>query len=60
MEQFITEAREDDVERFRTHLGPTDSDPDPGKRWHYDCGGEVLTFKEGSICSECNQQGEPY
>jgi hypothetical protein len=45
------------------HYGPTATDPYPGKRWHYGCGGEVLSLDGGDICS-CGQQwnehtGEP-
>lgn len=36
-----------------THYGPTATDPEPGKEWHDDCGGEVYSFKEGRICSKC-------
>lgn len=36
-----------------THMGPTPEDADPGKSWHYGCGGEVLNFKEGRACMEC-------
>lgn len=38
------------------HYGPTKSDPDPGKMWHYDCGGEVLYLDGGLICALCGQQ----
>lgn len=35
--------------------GPTDTDPDPGKRWCKHCGGEVWSFDGGYICSGCNR-----
>ncbi len=35
---------------LRWHYGPTDTDPDPGKMWCDDCGGEVVGFSEGYIC----------
>lgn len=40
-------------QRLEWHYGPTDWDPDPGKRWHYDCPnppGEVMAFEEGLVC----------
>lgn len=43
---------------LRSHYGPTDQDPEPGKRWCYDCGHEVYGFKEGDICSGCGRQSE--
>lgn len=42
-----------------THYGPTETDLDPGKRWHTDCGGEVYAFDDGLICSRCGEQEEP-
>lgn len=42
---------------LRWHYGPTDADPEPGKMWHYDCGGEVWYFDGGPICTKCKQQG---
>lgn len=39
--------------------GPTDTDPDPGKRWHAGCGGEVYGFDDGLICNRCGEQEEP-
>jgi hypothetical protein len=45
-------------EPLRTHHGPTDDDPDPGKRWHDDCGGEVWSFKEGEICNKCGASAD--
>lgn len=47
-----------DLPELRWHYGPTDKDPDPGRVWCDDCGGEVYFFKEGGICSGCGQQGE--
>lgn len=49
----LAQARAD-VERLKLswHYGPTDADPDPGKRWHDDCGGEVY-YLDGDICSKC-------
>jgi hypothetical protein len=38
--------------------GPTSIDPDPGKRWHIGCGGEVLTFDGVDICQSCDHQFE--
>lgn len=40
---------------LRWHYGPTESDPDPGTMWHYDCGGWVMSFKEGLICAKCGE-----
>lgn len=40
------------------HYGPTSEDPDPGKMWHNDCGGEVWTLDEGLVCRKCEQQSE--
>lgn len=37
------------------HYGPTPTDPDPGKMWHYVCGGEVLSLDGGYVCA-CGQQ----
>lgn len=49
-------------ESYTWHYGPTATDPDPGKMWHYSCGGEVLYLGDGYIC-RCGQQwddgGEP-
>ena len=39
--------------------GPTAEDPEPSKKWHRGCGGEVLGFKEGLICSKC-KEGSDY
>jgi hypothetical protein len=39
------------------HYGPTEADSDPGKRWHYECGGEVMFFDDGDIC-DCGKQWE--
>ena len=44
--------------RLRWHYGPTESDPDPGTRWHYDCGGEVLVIEGALVCSKCGQSDE--
>ena len=41
---------------FRWHHGPTADDPDPGKLWCYDCGGEVYHLADGVICSGCGKQ----
>jgi len=53
----VDEATETAASRspLRSHYGPTDTDPDPGKRWCYDCGSEVYGFKEGDICSGCER-----
>lgn len=47
------------------HYGPTPTDPDPGKMWCYDCGGEVWWFKNGPpndgggyICTKCSRTGD--
>lgn len=40
------------------HYGPTADDPDPGRMWHYGCGGEVLFIDDGRICVRCDQQEE--
>ncbi len=39
------------------HYGPTDTDPDPGKMWHYDCGQEVMYLEGGHIC-RCGAQDQ--
>jgi hypothetical protein len=31
---------------------------DPGKRWHYDCGGEVMWIDGGEICLKCGDQAD--
>lgn len=33
--------------------GPNALDPDPAKRWHVGCGGEVLTIDGADICGDC-------
>lgn len=38
--------------------GPTADDPDPGKRWHTGCGGEVLTFDGVDVCQKCGREDE--
>ena len=43
---------------LRWHYGPTDTDPDPGKMWCYDCAGEVLGFSEGYICCGCGRSAD--
>jgi hypothetical protein len=43
---------------FPYYYGPTDADPDPGKKWHIGCGGEVLFIDDGLICSECGDQAD--
>lgn len=53
---------------LKTHYGPTPEDSDPGKRWHYYCGGEVWWLKSGGpdssgadICLKCGAQSDiPY
>lgn len=40
------------------HYGPTKTDPDPGKMWHYGCGLEVLFIEDGEIC-QCGAQWFP-
>lgn len=39
--------------------GPNAIDPDPGKRWHIGCGGEVLTFDGVDRCGDCGYEWEP-
>lgn len=46
----------DEQARLRWHYGPTKVDPDPGKMWHYNCGGEVWSMDDGLICSKCHKQ----
>jgi hypothetical protein len=46
------------VDQLKWHYGPTDADPDRGKMWHYDCGGEVLIIDDGYICA-CGMQEDP-
>jgi hypothetical protein len=36
--------------------GPTDSDPDPGKMWCYDCGCEVWALGDGLTCRGCDNE----
>lgn len=40
------------------HYGPTADNPDPGRRWHYDCGGEVMLIDDGEICMLCDAQSD--
>lgn len=44
------------LDDFLYHYGPTESDPDPGKKWHIGCGGEVLFIEDGLICAKCGAQ----
>lgn len=44
------------LEDFPYHYGPTATDPDPGKKWHIGCGGEVLFIEDGLICAKCGAQ----
>ena len=46
----------DSPEPLRWHYGPTETDPDPGSMWHYNCGGEVWIIEDGYICRKCGQQ----
>lgn len=39
--------------------GPNAIDPDPGKRWHIGCGGEVLTFEGVDVCGDCKYEWPP-
>lgn len=39
--------------------GPNAFDPDPGKRWHIGCGGEVLIIDGVDICGDCQYQWDP-
>lgn len=54
------------MSRLDWHYGPTEKDADRGKRWHRDCGGEVLCIDDGLVCSGCGvgddqiAQGSPY
>jgi len=36
--------------------GPNAIDPDPGKRWHIGCGGEVQTFDGVDLCGDCRYE----
>jgi Zn finger protein HypA/HybF involved in hydrogenase expression len=36
--------------------GPTAADPDPGKMWCRDCGGEVWVFDEVYSCRDCHRE----
>ncbi len=48
------------VAALRWHYGPTDADPNPGSMWCYACGGEVWSFKDGTLaCTKCNATEEP-
>lgn len=38
------------------HFGPTVDDPDPGSRWHDDCGGRIDVFKDGVFVCACGQR----
>lgn len=40
---------------LRWHYGPTDTAPDPGRMWCYDCGHEVYVFREGYVCTGCKR-----
>ncbi len=44
------------LDDFPYHYGPTESDADPGKKWHIGCGGEVLFIEDGLICAKCGAQ----
>lgn len=37
------------------HYGPTDTDPDHGKMWHYNCGRECYVIDGAYIC-DCGAQ----
>lgn len=44
------------------HYGPTATDPDPGKMWHYGCGQEVLYVDDGAVCgcgATWDENGQP-
>lgn len=41
---------------LRWHYGPTQADPEPGKMWCYDCGGNVMFIDDGYICLKCHRQ----
>lgn len=36
--------------RLAYEYGPTETDPDPGKMWHADCGGEVYAIEDRLVC----------
>ena len=38
------------------HYGPTATDPEPGKKWHTGCGGEVMFIDGAEICGKCHMQ----
>jgi hypothetical protein len=45
------------TDELRWHYGPTATDPDPGKMWCCDCGGEVMIFDDAYVCS-CGRQSD--
>lgn len=55
----MTDLPKDTPYALATHYGPTPTDPDPGKLWHYGCGGEVWWLEGGEICNGCGAQADP-
>ena len=49
---------EDPTQEVEWHYEPAAMDPDPGKMWHYGCGGEVSYIDDGYICHKCRAQQE--
>lgn len=44
-------------EALAWHYGPTETDSEPAKMWHYDCGGEVMIIDAFLVC-ECGASQE--
>ena len=38
---------------FQWSYGPTSWDAEPGRKWHTDCGGEVMSFEGVHCCHKC-------
>ena len=55
---MAADGRGDNVSELSYHYGPTATDPEPGKMWHYDCGGEVFFIDDGHVCLKCGEQDE--
>lgn len=58
---ILVDPTGDEVERgevepessFQWSYGPTTWDAEPGKKWHTDCGGEVMSFDGVHCCHKC-------
>lgn len=50
------EPRGDGLQPLVWHYGPTVEEPDPGRMWHYRCGGEVMVIDGGRVCMRCSEQ----